>query len=187
MESPDKVVNSAIQRRQSSLLNFLDNPRKEGTQPLSPSQPEDDGLMQLATKQRSDTVKFTYFFLKNRISTELDSTINNHLKKHPEMKGKYFVAILTGQSLNTEVVDIDSAARNVVDLPEAEAREVLKQNPVGYFNAEDFEMKTSEEPAFTSLKGKLDDFFQENSAVFQYLREHPEHNLSAEDFYKPPR
>ncbi|MFT4554155.1 MAG: hypothetical protein ACI9S8_002801 [Chlamydiales bacterium] len=186
MESPDKVVNSAIQRRQSTLLSFLDSPKKDGAQSLTPSQAEDDSLMQLASKQRSDTVKFTYFFLKNRISTDLDSTISNHVKKHPEMKGKFFVAILTGQSLNTEVVDLDTAAKNTVDLPEEEAREVLKKNPVGYFNAEDFKMKTSEEPAFGSLKKKIDDFFQENSAVFTYLREHPEHNLSAEDFYKPP-
>jgi hypothetical protein len=184
MESPDNIINSAMQKRRSSLLNFLDAPNKEAN---GNQKQDSDDLMGLASKQRADTVKFTYFFLKNRISTDLDATINKHVKKNPEMKGKFFVAILTGQSLKTEVVDIETAVKNVVDLPEEEARELLRENPIGYFNEEDFQMTTSAESSFREMKDKLDAFFQEHSAVFQYLRDHPEHNLSAEDFYKPPK
>ncbi len=143
----------------------------------------DDALLATATKRSSDRVKFTHFFLKQKLVDGLDDTIAEHLREHPALKDKVYIAILTDKSFKTEVISLDDAVAAVEDMPKEEAEQILRQNPVGYFRSADFTIKTGEDPSYAGLKTKLDSFFEKNADVFQYLRENPDANIALEDLY----
>lgn len=187
METPYSLKLDVLKRQKSNEVKFLNNSKKNKKIPSSLATASQEHLLNLAKKQRSDKVKFTHFFLKNRLSSELDATIANHIKEHPEMKDDFFIGILNGSPFYSEVVDLKTASESVIDASKEEALEVLKQQNIGYFDKEDFSLKTRRHPAYQKLKERIDSFFEDNLSIFQYLKERPEYNVSAEDFYSQPK
>lgn len=147
---------------------------------------KNDELIQIATKRRQDTIKFTEHLLKTRLVKDLDQTIDAHLSDFPELKGKFFVGILTDGGFRAEVVPMEGAIASVQDFPSEEAETILRSNPVGYFNSADFTLKTPNEPAYEQFKQRLDRYFKRNADVIQYLRTNPQNDSSLEDLYQVP-
>lgn len=183
MEPPDPLDQITARQEKTNLLKYLNS--SKGKNQVKDSLHEE--LLDVAKKRQGDNVNFTYLFLKNRLSSELDSTIAEHLRTNPEMKDQFFIGIITEQPFQTEVLNLKDAAKAIVDLPQEEALQILKKHPIGYFKKKDFPLKTPQIPSHLELKKKLDVFFQKHAPVFQLLREHPEYNVSTEDFYTPPK
>ncbi len=169
-------------RKNQGLIDLLGKSSKNRTSKSD----ETKDLLSFASKKSADNIKFTHYFLKNRLIKGLDATIAMHLDKNPEMKDNTFIGIVTDDNFRTEVLDLKSAAQSVSDLAEEDAIEVMKKNPVGYFKHADFTMKTSSDHSYQELRDKLNNFFNKNADVFQYLRDNPDRNVEAEDLYKRP-
>ena len=147
---------------------------------------EDDELIGIAIKKRADSIKFTQFMLKSRLTQELDQIIGSHLHKNSEMRNDYFIGIILEEPYRTEVMDLETASTSVIDLPKDEAHSILSKNPVGYFKPNDFTIKTPKEEKFYGLKNKLDDFFARNASTFHYLKNNPNQDIQADSLYHPP-
>lgn len=174
MDSFQSLRLSTLQKRKEAQANFL-----KSTSPEK-NKRKDEQLIKLVKKKNADKVKFTRFFLKNRLSSELEATINQHIKENPSMKDQTFVGILKSKPFTAEVVKLEEAAAAVVDLPKEEALQILKKQPLAYFSGEDFRMKTSAEEEYQALKEKLDNFFEDNASIFEYLQEEPLSDLYPE-------
>jgi hypothetical protein len=173
----------------ASLRQQMAARRSSATQGLTgksnSAQPSDE-LSSLAAKRNGDRIRLSVYMLRQQLVKDLDQTIQTQMSKHPEIEGKFFVGIVTGERYSAEVVGIEEAASRVTDAPREEALEVLRQNPIGYFAPEDFTMKTGDDPAFRDFKQGLDDYLRRNQQVIQYLQSHPEDQVSADQLYKRP-
>lgn len=175
MDSFQSLRLTSLQKRKEAQASFL-----KSTSPEKSKRNQDNQLVSLVKKKNADKVKFTRFFLKNRLSSELEATINQHIKDNPSMKDNTFVGILKSKPFTAEVVKLEDAANAVVDLSKEEALAVLQKQTLAYFNSSDFSMKTNSEIEYQSLKEKLDNFFENNASIFEYLQEQ---NVSEEDLY----
>lgn len=143
-------------------------------------------LTNIAAKRGADTLKFTYLMLKTRLARDLDETIASHLAEHPEMKDQFFIGVITGGQFTAEVVKLSDASNAVEGLAPEEAHQQLSRDPIGYFSADDFTLKTPAEPGYRSLKAKLDSFFNRSQEIMNYLRANPDADVSTSDLYHAP-
>lgn len=149
---------------------------------FSPSEP----LAELAAKRGQDSLKFTQFFLKNRLVHDLDKTMAKQFEAYPELKDKVYVGVIVDEGFSAEVIPLEKAAQAVEGVASEEALEQMRKAPVGYFQRQDFTLRTPPDEALQSFKKGLQEFFQRNSDVIDYLRNHPEAHVDAEDLYSPP-
>ncbi len=92
-----------------------------------------------------------------------------------------------GEDITSEVLDMETAAASASDATPEETLKILKQNPMAYFQKEDFNMQTSDNDTFLSLKRELDAFFKQNGPLIHYLRSNTESAPEdLESMYKPP-
>ena len=181
MNTPNPLEGFGL-RKNKGLIDLLGKSSKS----RASKSDETKDLLSFASKKSADNIKFTHYFLKNRLIKGLDATIATHLDKNPEMKNNTFIGIVTDDDFRTEVLDLQSAAQSVSDFAEEDAMEVMKKSPVGYFKQADFTMKTSSNQPYQELRDKLNDFFKKNADVFQYLRDNPDSHVEAEELYKRP-
>lgn len=170
---------NSLQNRKAAINHLL-----SGSKGISNN--DQNELLSLAQKRSQDTLKFSHFLLKNRLVDDLDHTIDSHLNRHPEMRGKYYVGILVDVENRVEVVPFDEAVKKVEGLSEEEAREVLSKNPVGYYKEENFTLKTPSDEKYREFQAALDDYFVRNKELINYLRQHPESDVDASDLYSKP-
>lgn len=180
-QSPFDAVDSDI------LSQFL-NKKMNATNKLLKSDSDSllepsDSLSKIAAKRGEDKVRWTQFFLQNRLSRDLDATMSKEFQKHPELKDKIYVGIILDEEFSAEVIPIEQAAASVEGMEAEEAQQQLQAQPIGYFNRQDFTLKTPSDEAFQSFKKGLQEFFQRNSDLISYLRNNPEANIQAEDLY----
>jgi len=166
-----------------SKLDLLQS-RQKATSLLMGNTEEDSSLsdlQEMAAKRNSDKLEFTHLMLKTRLEKDLDSTIATHEAQHPQMKDQYFIAIM--EDYTVEVVDKQQFLTNIDD--EA-AKEQYAKEPVGFFQKEDFPLKTSSDTSYKLFQDKLNQYFQRNAPVIQYLQNNPEGDADLSNLYQPP-
>lgn len=142
-----------------------------------------DELTQLAQKRSADSVRYTNFFLQNRLVKDLDDTLARQFREHPELKDQVYIGVITDEGFSAEVVPLDTAISSVEGVPIEEAEELLRSQPVGYFKRSDFTLKTPGGENFQSFKNGLQDYFERNRDIIEHLRNNPEGQVTAEDLY----
>lgn len=169
MTEVDPRLQSTQMRNQAtqSLLN-PDGKNKSSLASLLGS--NEDPLMQLAAQRNRDTISYTQDLLKQRLVKDLDQTVATTLKAHPNLKGNFFAGIVTDDNYRVEVVPMDTAVSSVSDAAEDEARQVLSNQPIGYFKSADFTLKTPDDPDYKAFRDALNDYFKRNRSVIDYLR-----------------
>lgn len=171
MNGLDVTSNSTASSTQK-LISTIYNKKSSG---------DDEALVKLAQKNRSDTVKLSYFMLKQRLSDSLDQVLQKEFQKNPELKNNIHIGIVTDDNLRVEVIPKEKAIKAAVDVSEEDARKVLEQNPVGYYQSENFSVSTPDEPNYQSMKKQLNHFFEKNAPLISYLREHPEQDINVQE------
>ena len=168
-----------------SFLKTRQNVNKRLLSKNSKNNPnQNDSLVSLAQKKNSDSIKFTYFILKNRLVEDLDKTIHSQVIETPELRNKFYIGIISeGEEFSVEVVEKEKVINAVVDASKEEAAATLDKNPVGYFKKQDFNLKTPSDPSYKSFQKKMQKYFDRNIKVIRYLQTSPEANISAKDLY----
>ncbi|MBB64745.1 MAG: hypothetical protein CMO81_06745 [Waddliaceae bacterium] len=177
MDGQSLNLSSAYKRPSESgknqLLNTLGSRKTQNAS-------QNDPLINVAVKQRSDRVRYTKQFLQTQLVRDLDRTMATQLAQHPELKGKFYIGILTDREYSAEVVPMQAAIDSVVDADGQDVEALFSDNPVGYYSSKDFTLKTPNEAAFKDFKRALDDYFRRNGDVMTYLRNNPEQELNIE-------
>ena len=132
-----------------------------------------DPLLQSAVKQRAYKIEFTKQLLQTQMTKDLDSTIALEMAQNPGLRNNVYIGIITGSEFSAEVVPMEQAVNSVVDGNKAEVEQLFRDNPVGYYQPDDFTLKTPDEDAYRNLQRALNDFFKRNHDVIQYLRQNP--------------
>lgn len=173
---------SFLERRSQATQNLIGSSRQNKSQGKYAS----DKLTQVAAKRSADSVRFTQFFLKNRLVKDLDQTMHREFQKHPELKGKVFVGVIVDEGFKAEVIPLDQAAQAVEGMDPEEAMAALEREPVGYFERANFTMQTPGDEKYQSFKQGLEEYFERNREIIDFLRSHPELQVDADDLYTRP-
>ena len=136
------------------------------------SDENDQSLLDLAVKRRQDAIQIAKNMVKEKLALELDAVVDNYVAENPQIKGESYIAIIgSGENFAVEVVNIEEAIDAVDDMSKEEAEQILKQKPIGYFaNSEDFGLKTKQEDVYIQLREKVQEYFNQNSSIFNCLR-----------------
>ncbi len=172
-------IQSILNGRSQALESFIQGQKKQ----VSASK---DPLIENAQKRATDRVKFTYYFLKKNLIDELNATVKQAEKETPELKGEYYMGILSGKSLSVEVIPLKEAAASVSDVDQEKALEMMEKNKMGFFSPENFTMTTPKDPKYQQFKSKIQSFLNRSQGVIHYLQNHPEANITLEELKPNP-
>lgn len=170
-------IQSLLQRQQNVLKNVIERNKPDLTKPK-------DALLANAVERKSDKVKFTYFFLKQNLIDGLNEVFESAEKEAPEIQDNYYIGIISDGDLRAEVLPIDKAVSAVEDVPEAEAEKFMRDSKVGFFSPENFRLKTPNESNYQNFQSKIQNYLNKSKGVIQYLRDHPEADVSLDDLRK---
>jgi hypothetical protein len=161
-----------LMRKQSSSMKLLHS---------TESSKEEDSLIAIASQRNLDTIKITNFMIKQRLTEEMNQTINTFLQENKELGKNYYLAFISDEDYTTEVLPIDTVLNAVQDTPKEEARHLLSSHSMGYFKRADFTLKTPEGGVHEKFKTTMDSFMKDHASIINYLRQNMDNIMQAED------
>ena len=60
----------------------------------------------------------------------------------------------------------------------------MKDSKVGFFKSENFKLTTPKDPNYQSFQDEIQQYLNKSKGVIQYLKEHPESDISLDDLKK---
>lgn len=170
----DFEIQALIQRQQDVLKNVIDQNKPDLMKSADP-------ILSKIAERGSDRIKFTYFFLKQNLIEGLNEVFRSAESENPNIKDNYYIGIVSGDSLKAEVLPIDQAVSAVEDVPREEAEKFMRDSKVGFFDSQNFRLKTPNDTAYQNFQKKIQNFLNESKGVVQYLQSHPESDVTLED------
>jgi hypothetical protein len=131
-------------------------------------------LIKIATKKNRDALKITNYLIKERLTSTLDATISKFEKEHPEVKNSFFIAFISDEDFQVEVINKEQAVASVNDVSKEEALSFFTNTKMGYFKRKQFTLITESDSPFQKLKEDLNHFMKSNAKVMHYLKENKE-------------